>query len=363
MTICISERLLPVSAPLSYLSYFALLNQEVFPMARRRLYVFGTIIVVGLLIGIFCLPDGGEQSVPAEEGGPRKVAQGPAEGPQGLPGLVIENTAATKAEKFVGQARLENSIPARHKLLIEAYKADKRGRWGGQAAAEIGDIHKRRNNTEQARQWYTIASHASLSAETAARMKAELVAAAPVDRAPALTRVKFLTYRVQPGDSLWKIARRYATSIGAIKQANKLTRSMIRVGKTLRVPKGPFDALVSKSKHTLQLLQDGKPVKVYRVGLGRDNGTPVGSFLVSSKLVNPVWYSESGRIPYGDPRNVLGSRWIGFSGRIGIHGTRKSEESTIGKDLSDGCIRMLDRDVQELYGFLVEGKSKITVVE
>ena len=334
-------------------------------MARRRLYVFGTIIVVGLLIGIFCLPNGGEQNVPTEGNGPQEVVQIPGERPQqGLPPLDTGREPAGRAEALVGKARLETSLRAKHKLLTEAHKADPRGKWGGQAAAEVGDIYKRLNNPEQARQWYAAASRTPLPADTAVRVKAELAAAAADDNTPALSRIKFLTYKVQPGDSLWKIARRHATSIGAIKKANKLTRDMIRVGKVLRVPKGPFDALVSKSKHTLQLLQDGKPIKVYRVGLGKDNGTPTGSFIVNSKLVNPVWYSEEhGRIPYGDPRNVLGSRWIGFDGRVGIHGTRKSEESSIGKNMSDGCVRMRDADVKELYGFLVEGKSKITVVE
>jgi lipoprotein-anchoring transpeptidase ErfK/SrfK len=333
-------------------------------MARRRLYVFATIIVLGLLIGIFWLPNGGEQNAAMDEGQLEDLAQNPADKSGGLPALDFEKEPAARAKQLVAKAQQETVVREKYKLLVEAYRADQRGLWGGHAAAEIGDIFKSRNSTELARQWYSSAERASLSARTAARVKRELAALTVAADVPAIRRIKFLTYKVQPGDSLWKIARRYATSIDAIKNANNLKRDMIRVGKKLRVPKGPFDALVTKRNHTLQLLQDGKPVKIYRVGLGKNNGTPVGSFVVTSKLVNPVWYSEEhGRIPHGDRRNVLGSRWMGFNGRVGIHGTRKTEENTIGKNMSDGCVRMRDADVKELYGFLVESKSKVTVVE
>ncbi len=336
-------------------------------MARRRLYVFGTIIVLGLLIGIFCLPKGVEQPevvVDPEPPAPGDVVVvDPVIGAPPLPPLRTDGGSqpASPAQLLVIKARQQTLPQTKYKLLNKAYQTDPRGRWGGQAAAEMGDIHTKLNNTEKARLWYGKASRASLVPETDARVGAALTTTARPR--PPLSSIKLLTYKVQPGDSLWKIARRYATSVGAIKKANNLTKNMIRVGKTLRIPKGPFDILVSKSKHTLQLLQDNKTVKIYRVGLGRDNGTPTGSFVVNSKLIDPVWYSNEGRIPADDPRNVLGSRWIGFSGRIGIHGTRKSEAGTIGKNMSDGCIRMLDADVKELYGFIVEGKSKVTVVE
>jgi len=300
---------------------------------------------------LLCL--GGCQDEVVREGGHRP-----------LPAAVIGEGLPSRAKGLVAKAAQEPKVQEKYKLLIEAYQADKNGRWGGEAAATIGDIHMQLKNTEQARQWYVVAGRAALSAETATSVKTKLAAITAARNMPAVSRIKLLTYKVQPGDSLWKIARRYATTIGAIKKANRLTRDMIRVGKRLKIPKGPFDALVTKSNHTLQLLQDGKPVKVYSVGLGKDNSTPAGSFVVTSKLVDPVWYSdEHGRIPHGDPRNVLGSRWIGFNGRIGVHGTRKSDEHSIGKNMSDGCVRMRDADVKELYNFLVEGKSKITVVD
>ncbi len=332
-------------------------------MARRRLYVFAAIIILGVLVGIFCLPNGGEQQRDPEEARDGTTALEKESEIGRLPQANMNKEPAERAKGLVEKAARESAPNERLKLLKAAHDADPSGRWGGEAALRIGDILARHQNTEQARRWYGLAIKASLPPAMAQNAKDRLAAIARQRQQP-VTRVKMLTYRVQPGDSLWKIARRHATTVGAIKKANRLTRDMIRVDARLKVPKGPFDVRVTKSAHTLVLLQDGKPVKVYAVGLGRDDATPAGSFVVTSKLEKPVWYSEEfGRVPNDDKRNVLGSRWIGFNGRIGIHGTRKEHEDTIGKNMSDGCVRMRDADVKEVYNFLVEHKSKVTVVE
>ncbi len=331
-------------------------------MARRRLYVFGAIIVVGVLIGIFCLPDSSDR----EEIEAHNLHQGgetTTVGPGGtLPPANIAKTPGVRAEILVKKARSMTNTKDRIDCFVEAYRTDPTGRWGGEAAAEIGHVWKKAGDTDKARRWYAVARRAPVSPETLASINDELEAARERETAPATARIKTLSYKVQPRDSLWKIAKRYAVTIGAIKKTNNLTRDMIRVDKVLKVPKGPFDVRVTKSNHTLQLLQNGKPVKTYLVGLGADNSTPDGTFTVTSKLVDPVWYSDQGRLLPDDPRNILGSRWIGFNGRIGIHGTRESDEHTIGKDASKGCIRMRDGDVKELYDFLVQGQSKVTIV-
>ncbi len=45
-----------------------------------------------------------------------------------------------------------------------------------------------------------------------------------------------LTYTVVKGDSLWSIARKYNTTVDAIKQLNNLTSNVITVGQTLQIP-------------------------------------------------------------------------------------------------------------------------------
>ena len=88
-------------------------------------------------------------------------------------------------------------------------------------------------------------------------------------------------------------------TVASIRKANGLKGDLIRVGTVLRVPKGPFRVRVTKSRHTLQLLQGKKTIKTYRVGLGRGNSTPSGTFAVAAKLVNPTWHNDAGRIPAG----------------------------------------------------------------
>lgn len=47
-----------------------------------------------------------------------------------------------------------------------------------------------------------------------------------------------IAYTVQAGDSLWRIARRFGTTVEAIKQANGLTGDTILVGQVLQIPVG-----------------------------------------------------------------------------------------------------------------------------
>ena len=43
-------------------------------------------------------------------------------------------------------------------------------------------------------------------------------------------------HKVQSGDTLYSIARRYNTSVNQLKQVNGLTGDVIRVGQSLRLP-------------------------------------------------------------------------------------------------------------------------------
>lgn len=91
---------------------------------------------------------------------------------------------------------------------------------------------------------------------------------------------------------------------------------------------------VSVLKHTLTLLQDGRVVKRYPIGVGKMlTPTPVGTYTIVNKAPNP-----------GGPFGVM---WMGLSKpHYGIHGTNRP--SSIGKDVSRGCIRMYNKDVLEL---------------
>ena len=47
----------------------------------------------------------------------------------------------------------------------------------------------------------------------------------------------YLEYTVQPGDTLWAIARKYNTTVRAIQSLNNLNGTLINIGQILRIPK------------------------------------------------------------------------------------------------------------------------------
>lgn len=160
-------------------------------------------------------------------------------------------------------------------------------------------------------------------------------------------------YVVQPGDLLQSIARKYKVTWEYLAKLNKTDPKKIRPGQKLKVVEGPFAAVISTSQYRLYIHVNGAYVKSFRVGLGKDNSTPTGSFTVKDKLVNPTYYGPDGVIKADDPKNPLGERWIDIGNSYGLHGT--IEPDSIGKNESRGCIRLLNADVEEVYDFLTVG--------
>ena len=115
-------------------------------------------------------------------------------------------------------------------------------------------------------------------------------------------------------------------------------------------------------------------VTTFQVGLGKDDSTPTGVWMVEmhKKIKNPTYFSPRGEgvIDADDPKNPLGEFWIGLTGidghavgkaSYGIHGT--IDPNSIGKQESMGCIRMRNEDVARVFELLVEGKSQVVVKE
>ena len=177
---------------------------------------------------------------------------------------------------------------------------------------------------------------------------------------PIVTENDFV-YEVKEGDTLTKIAQRFNTTPELIKKANRLKEDNLRVGMRLKITKTKFSVLVDKSQNKLTLKADEKVLKVYTVSTGMNDVTPVGTFKIINKVVNPVWYKDGRAIPPGNPENILGSHWLGLSKPgYGIHGTTQPE--TIGKHITQGCIRMYNQDVEELYTILPIG-TEVTIME
>jgi lipoprotein-anchoring transpeptidase ErfK/SrfK len=128
------------------------------------------------------------------------------------------------------------------------------------------------------------------------------------------------------------------------------------------LPGDPF-VIVNKTINEMALIDDNKVQTTVSVGTGKMKElTPEGLFTITVKAEDPYYRRKD--IPGGDPKNPLGSRWIGFDaqgtdGRIyGVHGT--NQPASIGKYVSQGCIRTQNEVISSLYPLIPLG-TKILV--
>lgn len=246
----------------------------------------------------------------------------------------------------VGTARAATTVETAARLLTLAEQAVAQERW---VAA--------RQTYRQILQEYPDAPEAIRAQERLGQVNVHLLFAPGPDPTPPF----YATYVVQPGDSLSRIARQHGTTVELLQRGNRLTGDKILVGRSLKVPTVRFSVVVDKSQNLLTLKADEEVVKIYSVSTGKEDQTPVGTFTIVNKIVDPPWYTAQGVIPPGSPENILGSRWLGFSkSGYGIHGT--TDPSTIGQSVTAGCVRMQNAEVEELYALLPLG-TEVTVVE
>jgi lipoprotein-anchoring transpeptidase ErfK/SrfK len=172
---------------------------------------------------------------------------------------------------------------------------------------------------------------------------------------------KTVSYEIKPGDSLYKIAKEFKTTVELIVKSNKISGDTIIPGKKIRVWKSPFSILVYKSQNILILKSEDEIMKTYTVSTGANNCSPVGTFKIVNKLENPTWFKAGAVVAPGSSENVLGSRWMGFNlAGYGIHGT--VEPQSLGQQVTQGCVRMANSEVDELYA-IVPVDTEVTIVE
>lgn len=116
------------------------------------------------------------------------------------------------------------------------------------------------------------------------------------------------------------------------------------------------------------VLGGGKAIR-YGIGVGREGFTWSGVKAIERKAEWPDWIPPTEmlqRQPYlprfmaGGPGNPLGARAMYIGGTVyRIHGT--NAPTTIGKQVSSGCIRMLNEDVIDLYARVNVG-TKVVVM-
>ncbi|MBN1256813.1 MAG: L,D-transpeptidase family protein [Planctomycetes bacterium] len=250
--------------------------------------------------------------------------------------------------------------------------------WGGRLSALVlADIWYERYCSEQApvyENWEVVRNAYS----TAIGMdKAKLIS--PADKARIIQRLNKLNarlvfstapckdaeyYTVRENDNLANIAKRFEVHYDCIIAINRLPGNYIRPGQNLKIIRFSSvltKAVIDKSAMTLTLYHNGKWLKQYPICHGGDKTIP-GNYTITIKAPNPQWTDPATNQVYdsNNPKNILGSRWIGFNGTgpstgIGIHGTTLPE--SIPGTTSNGCIRMHNKDVEEVYGILIVGSE------
>jgi lipoprotein-anchoring transpeptidase ErfK/SrfK len=135
--------------------------------------------------------------------------------------------------------------------------------------------------------------------------------------------------------------------------------------------------VVDPPNRFLYLIEATKVARRYGVGVGRAGLAWSGTAEVARKAKWPSWtptknmikrnpekYAKYGGGVPGGPNNPLGSRALylyrnGLDTYYRIHGT--TEPWTIGKAVSNGCIRMLNEHVEDLYDRVPIGTTVVVL--
>ncbi|RIW38505.1 LysM peptidoglycan-binding domain-containing protein [Bacillus salacetis] len=146
---------------------------------------------------------------------------------------------------------------------------------------------------------------------------------------------------VKAGETLWAISEDYRVPFSDLVRINNISNpNYLFIGQKITIPglpdpnQIPYSIFVSTGQRKLTLRRNGTVVKTYPIAVGKMlTTTPVGEFVIINKAPNP-----------GGP---FGTMWMSLSKKsYGIHGT--NNPSSIGKAVSKGCIRMYNKDVEEL---------------
>ena len=195
------------------------------------------------------------------------------------------------------------------------------------------------------------------------------------ERLPGMERLGLRLHEVAAGELPGRIARKYRMSPGLFAYLNEgYDERRLRVGQELKVLDLSGNALtlvVDRARYRTSAwrsLPGGEEwalVSYVPVGLGAaETPTPTGSTTIIERVLDPEWTDPVTKTVYApkDPGNLLGGYWmrldaegLGRSG-IGFHGfTGDAPDEWLEKPRSNGCVRMLQPDIDRLFHLALEG--------
>ena len=274
--------------------------------------------------------------------------------------LTLREISALKKPVRLTEAPLNipaNKLPTAFKSAAPASLLDDARQIDAAANGDFAQLEKARALYQQALESGKLENADERSLARLNELTVKLI----LDPKARCSEPKALFHKVESGDVVEKIAKKYKVNQGQIKRVNHLNERLnVRLGQTLKLLPGDVVFKVDKENLSGTLYIDNVFIRRYPVGIGPGNATPKGSFSVENKVMNPDWYYEGKKVPFGDPENILGTRWIGLAGTygsngagLGVHGTAMPQ-SVPGRE-SKGCVRMHNEDVEELYDFMPQG--------
>lgn len=125
------------------------------------------------------------------------------------------------------------------------------------------------------------------------------------------------------------------------------------ISELLQTPSADLRLVLNIPASRLDVFEKGVRTRSYAVSAGRrEFATPPGRYRISSLIWNPWWHPPKSEWARGEkptppgPNNPMGRIKINFASLLYIHGTPYEED--LGIPASHGCIRIGDRDLQEL---------------
>ncbi len=307
-----------------------------------------------------------------------------------LAAYVKKEPKNTQAHYMLGQSYLKLGQTAEAEVSLgEALKLDPRGAAGAAAALSLGDSlydrHYAKVEEQDRTKWQRIREVYSIALRTVGYGPERKQLVGRLNKLNAhliwsrMTTGDSKIHTVLPGESVERIGVAYGLPrdcTKSISRINKLPKGdIVRPDQKIKViTRLNMEILVSKKHFTLTAWLNGYFFAEFPVGIGKGGATPIGEFVIKptkGKDKEPIWYTrdehgKSVKYPFKHPKNILGTRWMGFVDQpkigatsLGIHGTGKPE--TIGTKSSAGCIRMHNKDVEKLFDF-TPGGSKVKVV-
>jgi L,D-transpeptidase ErfK/SrfK len=172
-------------------------------------------------------------------------------------------------------------------------------------------------------------------------------------------------YRVKGTETLYDIARAYGLGINEI--TDKYPHIdlwippegiMLSLPTCWVLPQTQYRGIVINlaELRLYYFRNNGSTVMTFPVGVGAEDWeTPLGTFQITAKAVNPTWSIphslrskyDATAIPPG-PDNPLGKYWLGLGDSgYGIHGT--NVPWSVGHLMTHGCIRLYPEHIEILF--------------